>query len=221
MIRAIAFDLDDTLIDTTGLLVPEAARQACEEMIANGFERGLEACLSERAALATQLPHREIFPRIAGPSRPEAGRAGVERFYNPRLPNSIPLLDGADEVLTTLTGRYRLYLVTAGAAETQRRKIEAAQLASRFEKCLTVDGFAGGTKTEAFREILDREGLKPEALLAVGNRLSQEIRLAKRLGARTCHFPFGEHAPERPQLPEEIPDFTFHRWADFISVCRL
>lgn len=221
MIRAIAFDLDDTLIDTTGLLVPEAARQACEEMIARGFDRGLEVCLRERAALATQLSHREIFPRIAGPALVDAGHAGVERFYNPLLPATIPLIHGADQVLATLAARYRLYLVTAGNPETQRRKIEAASLASRFVRCLTVDGFAGGTKTEAFREILALEGLEPSRLLAVGNRLSQEIRLAKRLGARTCHFPFGEHAPERPQGPEEVPDHTFHRWADFISECRL
>lgn len=221
MIRAIAFDLDDTLIDTTGLLVPDAAKQACEAMIAKGYQGGLETCLRERASLATQLSHREIFPRIAGDLLKEAGAAGVERFYNPQLPSFIPLIDGAEEVLQALTGRYRLYLVTAGAPLTQQRKIQASGLESRFVECFTVDGFNGGTKVDAFREIIRREGISPSALLAVGNRLSQEIRAAKSLGGTTCHFVFGEHASETPKNPDENPDFSIERWPEFIPACRL
>lgn len=45
-IKCIAFDLDDTLVDTSQLLVPLAARQACEAMINNGVKGDIDTCLA-------------------------------------------------------------------------------------------------------------------------------------------------------------------------------
>lgn len=221
MIHAIAFDLDDTLIDTSGLLVPEAARQACGAMIARGYQGGMETCLRLRAEMATQFSHRELFHRIAGPTLKEAADAAVHHFYHPTLPHALPLLPDAREVLEQLRSKYRLYLVTSGAPEVQRKKIQAAGLESDFEFCFTVNGFDGETKSDAFQSILRREGVPAQRLLAVGNRLSQEIRQAKLLGGLTCYFRHGEHSVETPQTPEERPDFIIDRWSEFIQACRL
>ncbi|MCX7978019.1 MAG: HAD hydrolase-like protein, partial [Bdellovibrionaceae bacterium] len=60
-----------------------------------------------------------------------------------------------------------------------------------------------------------------QKLLAVGNRLSQEIRLAKRLGAQTCYMKYGEHVGEIPRLPEDHPDYTITHLNQLIPVCGL
>src|SRR3954469_15193475 len=98
-IRCIAFDLDDTLIDTSGLLVPEAARQACQAMKNFGLKCSLEECLRWREKLAKEMSHREIFLEIArkynaGDIHPMA-TAGIQSFYNPTVPDKLPLLEGA------------------------------------------------------------------------------------------------------------------------------
>lgn len=225
MIQAIAFDLDDTLLDTSGLLVPAASRRACEALIEQGVPCPLEDCLRLRAEMAPHHSHRDIFRLIAeryGVSDQGAASAeAVQRFYNHPLPEKLPLMPGAEEVLAQLEGRYALYLVTSGNPQTQMGKIKATGLLSRFRHCYTVDAFAGGTKREAFEDILARERIPGHALLSLGNRLCQEIRQTKQVGGFTCYFEYGEHVGEKPERPEDHPDWTIHHLHEFIPTCQL
>lgn len=225
MIRAIAFDLDDTLIDTHRLLVPAAAREACEAMIAGGLRLPLQQCLELRAQMAIGHSHRDIFRLIAeragATNSAELGELGARTFYNPRIPKPLPLLDGATDVLTAMKGKYRLFLVTIGNPNAQQLKVDAAEIAEHFEDIFLVDGFKGGKKGDAFAEILKRGPFQPDELLAVGNRRSQEIRAAKSLGAKTCFFKFGEYADEPIRQPEDNADWTVEFWKDFAGACRL
>lgn len=225
MIKAVAFDLDDTLIDTHRRLVPAAAREACEKMIAAGLKATLEQCLNRRSEWALTRSHRDIFRLIAeefhAPNAAELGELGARAFYNPKIPRPLPLIEGADEVLNSLSGRYKLFLVTIGNPQAQRLKIEAAGLQARFDDTVILDGFKGENKRQAFQTLLARHGLEPAQLLAVGNRRSQEIRAAKFCGARTCFFKFGEYAEEKPVQPEDHADWTIENWKDFLASCRL
>lgn len=224
-IHSIAFDLDDTLIDTSGLLVPEAARQACEAMKRLGLKCSLEECLQWREKLAKEMSHKEIFLEIArkynsGDIHPMAN-SGVQSFYNPTIPAKLPLLDGARSSLETLAKKYTLFLVTSGAPETQKRKIAAAGIGHFFKKAYTLDGFKGEKKRQAFQDILESESIRPSQLLSVGNRLFEEIRQAKQLGAMTCYFKYGEHVGEIPQVSEDHPDYTVLSHEELLKVCPL
>lgn len=225
MIKAIAIDLDDTLVDTSGLLVPAAASTACQAMIEAGLQANIEDCLKWRAALAPNHSHKEIFRLIAekaGAADPVTlGDVGSKLFYNPPIPSPLPLLAGADDVLNALTGRARLFLVTSGAPETQWKKIRAARLEPRFEGLFVVDKFKSESKETAFRKILEITKAQPSEFLSVGNRLREEIRHAKKLGGRTCYFEYGEHLGETPEGDHDIPDHRVRGWAEFLSECRL
>lgn len=233
MIQAIAIDLDDTLIDTSGLLVPTAARLACEAMKKAGLACSFEDCMRWRAELAPDHSHKEIFHLIARragatePALPGAvgadflGAVGAREFYNPAIPTPLPLLPDADETLKALEGKYLLFLVTSGVPETQWKKIRAAGLEARFQGIFVVDKFNGEHKGDAFQQILDVWKLEPASLLSVGNRLREEIRHAKRLGARTCYFEYGEHVGETPEKPEDNPDVRIKAWKELRTACRL
>lgn len=223
--KSIAFDLDDTLLDTSGLLVPEASRRACEAMLAAGLRCTLEECLTARQELATQMSHTEIFTLIANRfGTNQNGKAihdALERFYNPEVPADLPLLPGARENLVTLKQKYKLFLVTVGVPATQEKKIQALQIAPFFDGIYILNGFIGEKKDDAFRDILRRQGHDPKALLSIGNRLSSEIRDGKKVGADTCYFAYGEHVGEKPQCPEDHPDFTITEHKDLIATCGL
>ena len=225
MIRSIAFDLDDTLLDTSGLLLGAAAQEACTAMIREGLPGSLEQCLRLRADLAANLSHKEVFPEIArrlGSSASERiGSVGVQIFYNAPIPSALPLMKGAYEVLRIVKDRYRLFLVTAGAPATQWEKIRATGLEPFFEKIFVIDKMKNEQKRSAFQEILQTQHDHPQELLSVGNRLAEEIRQAKQLGALTCHFEYGEHAGEEKFEPEDHPDYTIHSWAEFLPSCHL
>lgn len=223
--KSIAFDLDDTLLDTSGLLVPEASRRACQAMIEAGLHCELEVCMKLRQDWAAQLSHSEIFARMIeqfGAREKEVAIEGaLQAFYNPQVPDTLPLLPGSLENLLTLKRNYRLYLVTMGSYETQARKIKALNIEAHFEKVYILNGFQGEKKDQAFLDILKREGHPPHQLLSVGNRLSSEIREGKRVGADTCYFAFGEHLGEKPQYPEDHPDYTISHHKDLILTCGL
>ncbi|MGZ3768137.1 MAG: HAD hydrolase-like protein [Bdellovibrio sp.] len=223
--KSIAFDLDDTLLDTSGLLVPLAARRACEAMIAAGLRCEMQECLRMREDLASSFSHTDIFTQILNKyGSLQNGKAihdALEEFYNPFIPETLPLLEGSLENLERLKEKYNLFLVTMGSPETQAKKIKSLGISKYFKKIYILNGFIGEKKDSAFKKILLDEIHHPQALLSIGNRLSSEIRDGKRVGATTCYFAYGEHIGEKPQYPEDHPDFTISHHRDLISTCGL
>ena len=225
MIKAIAFDLDDTLIDTTHLLVPLASHSAFKAMVARGLKIDFETFERDRRNGALSMKHIEIFKMIAEKHcpnpNPEMADAASEAFYNPPIPNELPLLDGALKNLEYLKDRYTLFLVTSGSIPTQKRKVKATGTTPFFKNLYMMDGFAKERKRLAFEDILQSLSLKPEELLSIGNRLSQEIHDAKELGCQTCYFKYGEHVGEVARNSFEIPDFTAEHHRELLEACRL
>lgn len=224
-IKCIAFDLDDTLVDTSQLLVPLAARQACEAMIENGVKGDIDTCLAWRASKAAELTHQEIFQGFIdkyGSTTPNiALQAAMKAFYNPEVPPRLPLMDGAEDNLKKLSQKYVLFLVTSGEPTAQSRKIAAAGIESYFKKIYLVNNFKQEQKKDAFLDIIKSENIQPEELLSIGNRLSQEIRHGKLCGARTCYFCHGEHVGEQPTQREDYPDVTIYKHSEFMRACSL
>lgn len=223
--KALAFDLDDTLIDTTGLLVPMASRTAYERMTKKGIQTSFEIFEEERRIGALSLSHRQIFRVIAekygAPFSEEQVQVGIEAFYNPPLPEKLDLLPGAFENLEKLKSRYDLYLVTSGALPTQKEKVKRAGIEKYFRGLYFLDSFKKERKQRAFQEILDTQKIQPTELLVIGNRLSQEIRDGKIVGGVTCYFKYGEHVGEVEQDHFEKPDITVVSHKELISACQL
>jgi putative hydrolase of the HAD superfamily len=225
MIKAIALDLDDTLIDTSRLLVPLASLAAFNAMKKWGLETDFESFERERKLGALSMSHQKIFKMIAekfceSPSDSMA-QAGIDQFYNPPIPHVLDLLPGALENLNLLFNKYPLFLVTSGSIPTQLRKVKATGTEKYYQKIFALDGFKKERKKKAFESILKSLSLQPEELIAIGNRLSQEIHDAKELGCLTCYFKYGEHVGENARNSFEIPDFTVNNHQELIATCRL
>lgn len=223
-IKAIAFDLDDTLLDTTNLIVPKAATNACLQLINAGLTLSLDKCMKLREELAKSMSHKEIFPHIAhqfGIESEIAIQSAIDCFYKPEIPeNLIPFPDALRNILR-LKSKYAIYLVTSGDFSTQTKKINSMKITDIFKKVFIVDSLRNQKKSNAFIEIIENERITPIELLSFGNRLSSEIRDAKKIGATTCYFAYGEHFGETPQMPEDHPDYTIFEHKDFISTCKL
>ncbi len=226
--RAIAFDLDDTLLDTSGLLIPAASLRTYETLKDLVPQLSFSSFEARRVQLAKSLSHPEIFAQILEEVRPGSRLTFADRltqatlaFYQSPIPNHLPLLPGALENLNFLRGKYQLFLVTSGVPSCQQQKIHACGLDSFFVRSFLVDSMKQERKRGAFEQILRDYQLAPQHLLSVGNRLSLEIRDAKLCGAMTCHFRYGEHDGEVPTQPEDIPDFSIHHHQEFIRQCQL
>lgn len=224
-IKAIAFDLDDTLLDTSGLLVPAASRHAFQLLQKAGLTLSLEECEKFRLDLIRTTSHKDVFKKLAAEYGTEETMKAValanKAFYEPVLPEHLPLLPGAKENLEILSKKYHLYIVTAGYQEAQLNKVKSLGIAQYFKNVFVVNSLEKERKLAPFKKILELENIQPRELLCIGNSLSSEIHDARELGATSCYFQFGEDRGAVPTEPERRPHYHIYNHAELIPTCSL
>lgn len=224
-IRSIAFDLDDTLLDTTGLLVPRASQEAFQILINAGLSLDLKTCEEQRLSLIKTISHKDVFKKLAHEYGTAETQSAVElankAFYHPHLPEKLDLLPGALDNLNVLGKKYNLHLVTAGFQEAQAAKVKSLGISHHFKKIIVVNSLKAEKKYTAFQIILENDGIKPEQLLCIGNSLSSEIKDARQIGAWACYFEFGEDRGAVPKEPEFQPHFHIKTHQELIPTCQL
>lgn len=225
--KVIAFDLDDTLLDTSGLILPQAIQESCQAMIEAGLPCSEAECVQTRALLHRTLPGRDVHELLVQyfvPGKNQGQnivRAGKKAFYDREVRETLELFPSARELLQTLRAKYKTFLVTSGSQKTQQQKIKKLKLEPLFESLHIVDPFKGETKLSAFRDIQIHTDVDPSLCLSVGNRLDTDIRLAKQLGWKGCWVKQGEHAHLGPQIPLDNPDYEISHIHDLMTVCHL
>ncbi|MEZ0392562.1 MAG: HAD family hydrolase [Pseudobdellovibrionaceae bacterium] len=168
-IKLIVFDLDDTLLDTTELLIPIARTPAFEK----------------------------------------------------RIREPLPLLPGAFENLEYLKNKYILTLLTQGRLDAQTQKVTSLGIGHFFQEQYFADPTQNQPKGVFFSQIIQNFGIQSQEMLSIGNRRTTDIREAKKVGAQTCLFKYGEHQSETVECPEDVPDFEINSHQELLSVCRL
>jgi putative hydrolase of the HAD superfamily len=170
------FDLDDTLIDTRGVLLP-AALERVSRAIGVPVDR-----LNSRGKRIG-----EVLAGLAG-LEPEALRAAAEAWYSPEVPSLEPL-PGAREALEALRGRLRLFLLTRGDPERQQRKVDRSGLRAYFEEVVVRPIEGSGSKRDDIEGLLARCGLPAERCAVIGDDDADELRHARDLGCLAIRVP--------------------------------
>lgn len=224
MIKAIAIDLDDTLLDTSGLLAPRATQDAFVYLINNGLKLTLAECEAKRIELIKTISHRDAFEKLAFEYGNENTKKVVPEtirlFYEPLIPPHLPMLEGARENIDYLKSRYHLYLVTAGTESAQLNKIKSLGIESDFEKIYVVNSLLKKRKKDAFHDIIALQKIAPDQLLCIGNSISSEIKDAIEIQALACYFEYGENRGEISSLQRK-PHFHIKHHRELISTCQL
>jgi len=172
----VVFDLDDTLIDTAGVLLPDALRRVAA---ATGL------ALSDLDASGKRID--EVL-RTAGPLTDEQRAAAAAAWYSPSLPDLAPL-PGARAMLGALEGRTLLFLLTRGDPARQQAKIDRCGLAPFFDETIIRPIEQPGSKADDLRGILSRYALAPERLAVVGDDPRDELKHAAALGCPVFPVP--------------------------------
>src|SRR5256712_11271133 len=103
------------------------------------------------------------------------------------------LLDGVEETLRILSGRYDLLLITKGDLFDQESKLARSGLGDLF---LGVE-ILSEKNVETYRGVFQRRGVKPEDFVMVGNSLRSDVVPVVSLGAHAVHIPYeGTWHPE-------------------------
>ncbi|MHC4820307.1 MAG: HAD family hydrolase [Planctomycetota bacterium] len=217
-LRAVFLDLDDTLLDTNGLLVGPARLEAGAAMVEAGLPGTAEEAAEDLERMARERPGENPFPLVAaerGADDVSIGIAGWGAFFKRSVPETLPVMDGVEETLDRLAqAGIRRILVTFGDQPTQHAKIVAAGLMARLDRIVYEPLSSSADKLRAFRLLCEEESLDPAACLAVGDRPDAEIAAGRALGMRTIRLRRGEHRFIEPEDPAHIADNTVETFAE-------
>ena len=192
-IKAIIFDLDDTLYDCSGTLVLKSKKLAAK-IISKAIK------CSEAEALKLQLELEERLGPKADISRKIANLYNLPEEFCEEISNTINTLEVEAAILFPDAMAsidelkrigYKLFLVTFGNRQMQEKKIKVLGLENVFDEIIITDNPLG--KEKCFKEILIKYNLEPEQVLCVGDKIKDEIEVGKKLGMSTALMKHGRH----------------------------
>jgi HAD superfamily hydrolase (TIGR01509 family) len=201
-LKAILFDLDDTLFDRqrAQLMVLDVIAREFSDVFA-GVDRQamVDAFLeSDRITLLelygdipmvknVRIRRAQVFLDLLGLD--EAYADAIAELYVAAYPRSNAPIDGAVAVVEALAPKFQLGIVSNGAPDVQYRKLETLGLRQWFE-CIVLSEELGIRKPDPriFWHATGLLGREPEECLCVGNSYAADIVGGKKAGVRVCWF---------------------------------
>lgn len=224
-LKAIIFDLDDTLVDTFGCFIVPLELAAARKMYAKGLGKSVEDVLETLLRLRMTNPDnmREMIPEEFLSSRKEKVDEALKQWKSVNSPNmslarlkelggkvnQYRIASGVDLMLRELSSKYDLFLLTVGSPGFQNEKIDHLKIRDIFgTQILIIDAKTNETKQSKMLEVINKRGYQANSVVVVGNRLEHEIRAGIQLGLTTVWLRKGEGSAVQPGNSSGQPDRT-------------
>lgn len=131
------------------------------------------------------------------------------------LTHPVELLEGVEEVLKELQGKYRLIVLTKGDLLDQERKLERSNLSEYFHHVEVLSD----KKEKNYQDLLDHLEVSVDEFLMIGNSLKSDVLPLVNIGARAIHIPFHttwQH--EEVEAPQEKKGYmTINQLVDVLE----
>ncbi|AMR34587.1 HAD family hydrolase [Mucilaginibacter sp. PAMC 26640] len=194
-VKVIAFDADDTLWVNEPyfrqteekyceLLAEYASRHELErELMKKEIENlplygyGIKGFTLSMIEAAMKITGNNISMHVVG----QLIDLGKQMLNQP-----IELLDGVEQVLESLKGKYRLVVATKGDLLDQERKLRKSSLNGYFHHIEIMS-----EKDDAnYLKLIKHLDIRPEELLMVGNSLKSDVLPVLNIGGFAVHVPY-------------------------------
>lgn len=187
MIRAILFDLDDTLVDFKGMKTA-AISEAAKAMVKAGLDmsvktanRKLSTVYWEDIEFNTAIS--EFLKRV-GKLDDRILAAGINGYIKGKLATT-KTVDGGLQTLRQLKKKYKLAVVTDAPSLKAWQRLNLMGIDNMFDAVVTFDD-TGRKKPDSlpFKIALRKLGVKPEEAVMVGDWYERDVIGAKNLGMK-------------------------------------
>ena len=194
-LKIIAFDADDTL------WVNEPYFREIENRFCELFENYLPQHTSARELLKTEIENLPLYGygikgfilsmietamRISDKTIPLEVIEKIILEGKGLLQKPIEILEGVEEVLSSLKGRYRLVMATKGDLLDQERKLKKSGLEHYFHHIEIMSD----KREEDFKKLIRHLDIKPEEFLMIGNSLKSDVLPVLNIGGHAIHVPY-------------------------------
>jgi putative hydrolase of the HAD superfamily len=194
-IKIIAFDADDTL------WVNEPYFQEVEQKFCELLSPYLSHHTLSQELFKTEIENLKLYGygikgyilsmieaalKISNNTISNEVIAKIILYGKDLLEKPIEILDGVEETLQSLKGKYKLVMATKGDLLDQHRKLHNSGLGHYFHHIEVMSD-----KQEVdYRKLLKRLEIEPEAFLMIGNSLKSDVLPVLAIGGHAVHIPF-------------------------------
>ena len=194
-IQVIGFDADDTLwINETYFLETEQKLRLLLAPYVDGETVTAELFKTESRNMplygygvkAYILSVMETAIRITDGKVPSSVLEQILLLGKEQLSKPVELLDGVEETLNALVGRYRLIVVTKGDLLDQEQKLRRSGIEHLFHH---VEIMSDKTDRE-YRSLLNHLDVRPDEFLMIGNSVRSDILPPLKMGSYAIHVPY-------------------------------
>lgn len=208
------FDLDDTLFDfhaaehrAVSLTLTHFGIAPTEEMCALYSKLNLEQWKRlEKGEITRTEVKINRFARFFEQTGLAVIPEDAAKFYETRLSEGYFFMPGALELIQSLYGRYRLYIVTNGTARVQQGRIADAGIEKYFDGIFISELIGADKPSKAFFEACFEKipDFHKEKTVLVGDSLSSDIRGGKNAGLFTVWYNPRHEALNGQITPDEV-----------------
>ena len=194
-IKTIGFDADDTLwvnetyfrdteekfaellegYETKNKIDQELFKMEMANLDSYGY--GIKGFMLSMIESALDLSNNKV---------PQETIAQILELGKKMITHPVELLDGVEEVLSKLSGKYRLIVLTKGDLLDQERKLERSGLSQYFHHVEVLSD----KKESNYKNLLDHLNIDVKEFLMVGNSLKSDVLPILNIGAQAVHVPF-------------------------------
>jgi len=219
-IKVIAFDADDTL------WINETYFREAEEAFAGLLSQYETKSEIDKAMFKTEIKNLAIYGygikgfvlsmiecalALSNYKLPQETIQKILDIGKEMLEKPIELLDGVEEVLQGLQGKYRLIVATKGDLLDQERKLEKSNLLQYFHHVEVMSD----KKEKDYLKLVKHLDIVPAEFLMIGNSLKSDVLPLLNINASAIHVPF-----HTTWVHEEIP-LEAQQKIDYITLVKI
>ncbi len=192
--ETIFFDADDTLWENEMFF--RQAEEKFTELLADYTDpEGLQQLLWQKqedniplfgyGSKTYMIGMTDAALELCGGHLPEKIYYGVKKIITDLAFHEFRLIDGVQETLEALSGRYRLIVATKGDVTEQMFKYRRSGLDRYFHHCEVMEN----KDEKNYLELAAKHDLQPEQLLMVGNSVKSDIAPVVNVGGWAINTP--------------------------------
>lgn len=194
-LKVIAFDADDTLFINEPYF-EEAEKKFCvllEDYLSHqGLSQALFTTQVNNLPLYGYGIKGYILSMIEAAIKVSNGTISVDfikkitEYGKELIEKPIELIDGVEETLQALHGKYKLVVATKGDLKDQQRKLHKSGLGNYFHHIEVMDD-----KQELnYQKLVKRLDIQPSEFMMIGNSLKSDVLPVLEIGGHAIHIPF-------------------------------
>ena len=211
-IKAVFFDLDDTLYDTR-VQVTSARENAVKAMVSAGLGISEERAFRELQRIVkkygSNYPHH--FNRLLEKldvKDPKIIAAGIMAYHDTKTAYLVPFADTVPTLLWLRDRGFKVGVITDGVPLKQWEKLIRLGLKDMFHAVVITERPLHQKPSEVpFLKAARKMNLRPEECVMVGNRLDKDVEGANRAGMTTALLAKDGQVVQKPKSRMQEPDY--------------